>query len=240
MLKVISFKICPFVQRVTALLEAKNSSYEIEYIDLNNKPDWFIKVSPNGQVPLLITESDEVLFESDAIVEYIEETISSPLFNSNPVKKAQERAWSYLAAKNYLVQCSAQRSKDKQTLLERSDKLSKAFTKLEMKLADSQFFSSDNLGMVDIAWLPLLHRASIIRKHSGYDFIGKFPQVKLLQKNILGTGLAEKSVSADFEDKFTAFYLSEQTYLGQCTKAKCGEACFGESECKDEDFDCCS
>ena len=209
MIQVISFKICPFVQRVTALLEAKNSSYEIEYIDLNNKPDWFIKVSPNGQVPLLITESDEVLFESDAIVEYIEETISSPLFNSNPVKKAQERAWSYLAAKNYLVQCSAQRSKDKQTLLERSDKLSKAFTKLEMKLADSQFFSSDNLGMVDIAWLPLLHRASIIRKHSGYDFIGKFPQVKLLQKNILGTGLAEKSVSADFEDKFTAFYLSD-------------------------------
>ena len=240
MLKVISFKICPFVQRVTALLEAKNSSYEIEYIDLNNKPDLFIKISPNGQVPLLITESDNVLFESDAIVEYIEEIISSPLFNSNPVKKAQERAWSYLAAKNYLVQCSAQRSKDKQTLLERSDKLSKAFTKLEMKLADSQFFSSDNLGMVDIAWFPLLHRASIIRKHSGYDFIGKFPQVKLLQKNILGTGLAEKSVSADFEDKFTAFYLSEQTYLGQCTKAKFGEACCGESGCQDEDFDCCS
>ena len=240
MIKVISFKICPFVQRVTALLEAKNASYDIQYIDLSNKPDWFMEISPNGQVPLLITELSEVLFESDAIVEYIEETISNPLFNSNPVKKAQERAWSYLASKHYLVQCAAQRSKDKETLLERSHQLSKAFAKLEIKLTNSKFFSDDNLGMVDIAWLPLLHRVSIIEKYSGYDFINKFPKVKLLQKNILKTGLAEKSVSEDFEDKFTAFYLSEETYLGQCTKTKSGNACLGESECQDQDFNCCS
>jgi len=240
MIKVISFKICPFVQRVTALLEAKNAPYEIEYIDLNNKPDWFIKVSPNGQVPLLITELGEVLFESDAIVEYLEETVPSSLFSDNPVKKAQERAWSYLASKHYLVQCSAQRSKDKQTLLERANKLSKAFSKLETKLTDNKFFNGDSLGMVDLAWLPLLHRASIIENYSGYDFIGKFPKVKSLQQNILETGLAEKSVAADFKDKFTAFYLSEQTFLGQCAKAKRGIACVGESECQDEDFACCS
>jgi glutathione S-transferase len=41
-MKVISFKICPFVQRVTALLEAKNIAYEIEYISLSNKPQWFL------------------------------------------------------------------------------------------------------------------------------------------------------------------------------------------------------
>lgn len=32
MIKVVSFKICPFVQRITALLEAKQIPYEIEYI----------------------------------------------------------------------------------------------------------------------------------------------------------------------------------------------------------------
>ena len=29
-MKIVSFKICPFVQRVTALLEAKQKSYDIE------------------------------------------------------------------------------------------------------------------------------------------------------------------------------------------------------------------
>ena len=37
-----------------------------------------MKASPNGQVPILITEKQEVLFESDAIAEYIEEVIPEP------------------------------------------------------------------------------------------------------------------------------------------------------------------
>ncbi|WP_236701358.1 glutathione S-transferase family protein [Thalassomonas viridans] len=69
MIKIISFKICPFVQRVTALLEAKEVAYEIDYIDLSNKPQWFLDLSPTGQVPVLLTESGEALFESDAIIE---------------------------------------------------------------------------------------------------------------------------------------------------------------------------
>ena len=239
-MKLVSFKICPFVQRVTALLEAKNKPYDIEYINLRNKPDWFLQASPNAQVPILITAMGEVLFESDAIVEFIEETVPEPMFNSNPVNKAQERAWSYLATKHYLVQCSAQRSSTKEILVERSEKMHKAFAKLEKKLTGSRFFSGDKIGMVDIAWLPVLHRAAIIEKYADYDFIGKFSKVKSLQENILATGLAEKSVAADFEDKFTAFYLAEETYLGQCTQAQQGQACCGQPECKDEDFACCA
>lgn len=56
MIKVVSFKICPFVQRVTALLEAKHIPYEIEFISLSDKPQWFLDISPNAQVPVLITE----------------------------------------------------------------------------------------------------------------------------------------------------------------------------------------
>jgi len=41
MLKVISFNICPFVQRVTALLAAKGIDYEIENISLKDKPQGF-------------------------------------------------------------------------------------------------------------------------------------------------------------------------------------------------------
>ncbi|MEM7536612.1 MAG: glutathione S-transferase family protein [Chloroflexota bacterium] len=239
-MKIVSFKICPFVQRVTALLEAKQIPYEIEYIDLSNKPDWFLNASPNGQVPVLITESNEVLFESDAIVEYIEETGAGHLFSNNPVTKAQERAWSYLASKHYLVQCSAQRSKDQQTLVERTEKLSKAFSKLEMQLNGSKFVNGDRMGMVDIAWLPLLHRASIIESYTEYDLIGQFPKLKKLQQAILETGIPEKSVSADFEEKFTAFYLSEKTYLGHCAKSKRGDYCAGQPECTESDLRCCS
>lgn len=215
MIKVISFKICPFVQRVTALLEAKEIPYEIEFISLSNKPQWFLDISPTGQVPVLVTESGDALFESDAIVEYIDE-ISAPLEQGvTPEQRAKDRAWSYQASKHYLTQCSAQRSGDLASLQEREAKLAKAFEKAEKQLTLGPFFKGENLSNVDIAWLPLLHRASVIETHSGYDFIAKFEKVKAWQQALKTTGLFEKSVPVDFEQKFTDFYLSEQTYLGR-------------------------
>lgn len=214
MLKVVSFTICPFVQRVTALLEAKQIPYEVEYISLSNKPQWFMELSPHGQVPILLTEAGQVLFESDAIVEYLDEAYPALLPDLAPEQKAVNRAWSYLAAKNYLTQCSAQRSPTMQILNERSLKLEKAFAAIEAVLGDTPFFNTDKLGMVDIAWLPILHRAELIEAHAGYDFLAGFPKVKVWQRRLLETGLMQRSIADDFEDAFAGFYLSAETYLG--------------------------
>ena len=213
MLKVISFKICPFVQRVTALLEAKQIPYDIEFISLKDKPQWFLDISPTGQVPVLVTESGQALFESDAIVEYVEE-VSSPLEDDlNPEQRAIDRAWAYQATKQYLPQCSAQRSPSKMVLDERAAKLGKAFARAEV-VVKGPLFKGEALSNVDIAWLPLLHRAALIECHSGYDFLAGYSNVKAWQKALLTTGLAEHSVAADFDEAFLGFYLSDETYLG--------------------------
>lgn len=239
-MKIVSFKICPFVQRVTTLLECKGATYDIEYIDLSNKPEWFLEVSPNGQVPILITDERDVLFESDAIVEFIDEVIGEPVFSRDPVKKAQERAWSYLASKHYLVQCSAQRSADETILSERSSKLATAFAKIEKQLGGKSFIGGENMGMVDIAWTTLLHRTEIIERRSGYDFLADFPRIKAWRYAIMATGIPDASVSDDFEDKFSAFYLADTTYLGQLATAKSGTSCVGECQCTVEDTACCA
>lgn len=215
MIKVVSYKICPFVQRVTALLEAKKIDYEVEFISLSDKPQWFLDVSPNGQVPVLITEAGKPLFESEAIVEYLEEAYPSLQPGISPEDRALNRAWGYLASKNYLVQCSAQRSPCLEDLKSRSAKLGTAFDKIEKHLGDTPFFDGEAVGSVDIAWLPLLHRADIIERRSGYDFIGARPRLKRWQRNLMQTGLAEKSVAEDFDEAFSSFYLSDQTYLGR-------------------------
>jgi len=228
MIKVISSTICPFVQRVTALLEQKGIPYDIEYISLLDKPDWFLRMSPNAQVPILITESGAALFESDAIVEYLEEAYPALRPSVDAEVRAMDRAWSYLATKNYLVQCSAQRSEDEETLVERSKKLGKAFAIIEGALGKGPYFSGTEIGMVDIAWLPLLHRAALIERHTGYDFLAGYPLVKKWQRHLMDTGLAEKSVADDFESAFTGFYLSDSTFLGN-----------GDATCSDQTKEYC-
>lgn len=215
MIKIVSFKICPFVQRVTALLEAKNVLYDIEYIDLKNKPAWFLDISPTGQVPVLITENGQPLFESDAIVEYIDE-ITAPLQDDlTPEQRATNRAWSYQATKHYLVQCSTMQSADKGVLDERMAKLRKSFEKAERQLGEEPYFAGAMIGNVDIAWLPLLHRAAIVEDHNGYDMLNDFPKVKAWQQTLLDSGIPGKSVPKDFLQKFSDFYLAERTWLGR-------------------------
>ena len=117
--------------------------------------------------------------------------------------------------KNYLVQCGAQRSADADILAERAGRLGKAFDRMEKQLGDTPYFSGNEIGMVDIAWLVLLHRACIVEQRSGYDFIGDRPKMKAWQDTLMRTGLPAKSVNEDFVEAFSDFYLSDQTYLGR-------------------------
>ncbi|GLX83756.1 glutathione S-transferase [Thalassotalea loyana] len=230
MIKVVSFEICPFVQRVTGALAAKNIPYEIEYINLKNKPQWFLDISPNGQVPILITESGKTLFESDAIIEYIEDEYGAIEPDVSNEQRALDKAWSYLGAKHYLAQCSAMSSKDQSTFEQRTSKLMKAFAKVEAVLnQDNLFFKSNELSNVDIAWLPLLHRAAIVERYTGFDFLSGFPKVKWWQKAIMNLGIVEKTVSSDFEKRFKDFYLTN-TYLADGNNVDQVDGC-GTTNC---------
>lgn len=230
-MKVVSSKICPYVQRVVALLEAKRVCYEIEYIELSKKPGWFGRASPHGQVPILFADDGRIVFESDAIVEYVEEVAGDPLFPADPVEKARDRAWSSLASRLYLVQCSALRSPDAATLGEREKFMRTPFRKIEERLGDSPFAFGKSIGMVDIAWLPLLHRAAIIKDRTGYDVLKRIPRTRRWQESLLATGLADQSVSEDFEERFASFYLRESTYLGQLASNRTGRARTGPPDC---------
>ncbi|WP_170562095.1 glutathione S-transferase family protein [Ruegeria atlantica] len=215
MIRIISFKICPFVQRVTALLEAKQVPYQIDYISLSDKPDWFLELSPTGQVPVLVTEGGTALFESDAIAEYLDEVTVPLQPDLTPERRALNRAWSYQASKHYLVQCSAMQSADQAIFADRTTKLNASFAKAEKQLGDGPFFAGEALGNVDMAWLPLLHRAAIVADHSGHDMLAAYPKVKAWQQALLATGIPQKTVSDDFVTRFTDFYLAERTWLGR-------------------------
>ncbi|WP_108944532.1 glutathione S-transferase family protein [Shewanella halifaxensis] len=211
MLKLISFKNCPFVQRVMGALVMKNIAFEIEYIELSNKPQWFLEISPNGQVPVLVTEDKTVLFESDAIVEYLDDKYA-PIEQVSAEQKALDRAWSYQASKHYMPQCGTMSSKDQQTFESRLANLVKAFAKAEKQLGDSAFFKGDYISNVDIAWLPLLHRAAVIRNRAGFDMLSGFPKVQKWQAALIDSGLADKTVPENFVETFANFYL-KNTYL---------------------------
>ncbi len=43
--RLISHDLCPYVQRCVMTLREKEVVYDIDYIDLSDRPDWFVELS---------------------------------------------------------------------------------------------------------------------------------------------------------------------------------------------------
>jgi glutathione S-transferase len=72
-LHLISHALCPYVQRAAISLTEKGVTFERTDIDLSNKPDWFLAISPLGKTPVLVVDGTPI-FESAVILEYLEDS----------------------------------------------------------------------------------------------------------------------------------------------------------------------
>ncbi|HKO46367.1 MAG TPA: glutathione S-transferase family protein [Polyangiaceae bacterium] len=158
--QLVSFNLCPFVQRSAIALEEKGTPYQISYVDLSAKPQWFTDISPLGKVPLLRV-GERVLFESAVICEYIDESSAGPrLHPSDALERAYDRSWIEFASAA-LVDCyRLQVAKDTNGLTETAAALVAKFERYEGQLdARGPYFHNERFSMVDCATAPLLQRA---------------------------------------------------------------------------------
>jgi glutathione S-transferase len=67
----IGHRLCPYVQRVAMVLAQNGTEYRRTDIALDAKPDWFLELSPTGNVPVLVVDDGRTLFEAAAICQYL-------------------------------------------------------------------------------------------------------------------------------------------------------------------------
>ncbi|KAF7128931.1 hypothetical protein RHSIM_Rhsim10G0176600 [Rhododendron simsii] len=76
---------CPFTQRVLLTLEEKHLPYDIKLVDFAKKPQWFLKVSPEGKVPVIKID-EKWIADSDVITQELEEKFPDPPLGTPPEK----------------------------------------------------------------------------------------------------------------------------------------------------------
>ena len=75
------------MQRAAIVLAEKQQPYARLDIDLANKPDWFMAISPLGRTPVLLV-SGQPIFESAAICEYLDNTLLPALHPLDALTRA--------------------------------------------------------------------------------------------------------------------------------------------------------
>uniref|UniRef100_A0A7N0U056 Dehydroascorbate reductase n=1 Tax=Kalanchoe fedtschenkoi TaxID=63787 RepID=A0A7N0U056_KALFE len=76
---------CPFCQRVLLTLEEKQLPYDMKLVDLANKPDWFLQLSPEGKVPVAKLNGSWTA-DSDVITQALEKKFPTPPLAAPPEK----------------------------------------------------------------------------------------------------------------------------------------------------------
>nr|ADB85570.1 dehydroascorbate reductase 1 [Actinidia deliciosa] len=193
---------CPFCQRVQLTLEEKNIPYKVILINLDDKPQWFLELSPEGKVPV-IKFDDKWIPDSDVIVGLIEEKFPDPPLSPPPEVTS-------VGSKIFLSLIKFLKSKDptdgtEQALLDELKALD------EHLKAHGPYVNDENICAVDLNLAPKLFHLDVTLAH----FKGwKVPEslthfhnyVKLLfsRESFKKTEVAKEYVIAGWEPKVNA------------------------------------
>lgn len=212
--KLISFSICPYVQRARIVLLEKGIEHEIEYIDLDNPPAWFYDISPLEKVPVLLAD-DTPLFESMPICEYINEITDGSFYPGDPLLRAQHRAWiefgNSMLGQLYSIFTTAHETAFKQA----KGQLVELIETMEETLSGSKFYYGDNFGMVDAVFAPIHRYAMLLEELNDFGFYTDSPLMQQWGQNLLAQPSVQQAVTTQFKQEYYAYLRRQNSYLAK-------------------------
>lgn len=216
--KLISFKLCPYVQRAAIVLAEKKVPFERIDIDLANKPDWFLKLSPLGKVPVLVVTGDdgreEVLFESAVIAEYLDEVLAPRLHPADPLTKARHRAWIEFASAT-LADISGFYAGDAAVFAAKRDALTEKFARLEAELGEGPWFGGERFGLVDAAFAPVFRYFDLFDRVLKHGILDGKPKLAAWRAALAARPSVAGAVAADYPEALAAFIVRRDGHLGR-------------------------
>jgi glutathione S-transferase len=211
-IKLVSFKLCPFVQRAVIALEEKGIEYELEYIDLENPPAWFKQLSPLGKVPLLLVEQ-QVLFESAVILDYLDEVYPPRLHPQDPLLRAQHKAWIEYGSNLLVKQHELALAGDEASCGARQEELNELVNGLVSPLEAGLFGGERDYSLVDVALSPFFMRLEILAEIRPALKASLPPRVARWSRELLARPSVACSVVEDFTPRYLAFLRRGGSWL---------------------------
>ncbi len=212
--RLISFKVCPFVQRSVILMQEKGVEYDIEFIDVYNPPEWFLELSPTGKVPVLQI-GDEVLFESAVISEYLDEVYPPSLHPADPLQKAKNRAWIEYTSALYTNTFNLLMAKTKKDADKVISEMSKNLEGLQKAKQAEPWFNGENFSLVDIASAPFFIRAEFFKEHFQLDVLKDFPALQKWSELVRARQTVKDSIVEGFEKLLQDRMIANESYLAK-------------------------
>ena len=211
-LTLISHHLCPYVQRAIIALTEKGVAFERIYVDLANKPDWFLAMSPLGKTPVLKVR-DAAIFELAVILEYLEETQPNPLHPSDPLKRAEHRSWIEFGSAVLNDIAGLYSAADGQAFNAKAKTLSDKFERLEKRLGSGPYFEDEAFSLVDAVFGPVFRYFDVFDRFGDFGILANKPKLLAWRTALSRRASVKAAVGADYEERLWLFLESRKSHL---------------------------
>ncbi|QIG91777.1 MULTISPECIES: glutathione S-transferase family protein [unclassified Bradyrhizobium] len=216
--KLISHKLCPYVQRAVIALHEKGVPFERIDIDLGNKPDWFLKISPLGKVPVLVVTRDDgaevALFESNVICEYIEETqAGARLHPKEALVRAEHRAWMEFGSAILGDLWGLETATDAAAFEGKRQAVAAKFARVEAALGAGPFFAGPNFSLVDAVFAPVFRYFDLFDQLTDLAVFTHTAKLRAWRRALAQRPSVRSAVSPDYPALLHAFLVGHRAHM---------------------------
>ena len=138
------------------VLHEKDVDFETHEVDLANKSEEFLRVSPTGKVPVVVADGVP-LYESNVVNQYLDEIFESPkLLPEDPKERAYARIWMASADDDFFPAVFAasvgrERGFSEERVLEALENLKISLAALEERLEGREYLVN-GFSLADVAY----------------------------------------------------------------------------------------
>lgn len=212
--RLVSHHLCPYVQRVAIALAERGMAFERDYIDLADKPQWFREISPLGKVPLLVTEG-RVLFESAAILEYLEDTLAAKLHPRDPLTRAEHRGWMEFGSATLNTIAALYAAPDAQAYQQRWADLRGKLERLDVAVGEGPWFGGPAFSVVDTVFAPVFRYFDVFAALELGDPAEGFPSLTAWRNRLTARPSVEAAVTEDYPARLAHFLRTRNSEMGR-------------------------
>lgn len=211
-LTLVSHALCPYVQRVAIALAEKGVAHDRVDVDLANRPDWFAALSPLGRTPVLKVGED-ALFESAAILEFLEDAFAPSLHPADPIARARHRAWIGFASECLNDIAGFYSAPDTGTLNAKAAALHARFRVMEGRLGAGPWFAGAHFSLVDAVFAPVFRYFDTFDRIAGFGVFDGLERVEAWRRALAGRPSVRNAIAPDYHEWLAGFLRRKDSAL---------------------------
>ncbi len=212
--ELISFKLCPELQRLIILLLEKDQEFRVTFISQDNPPDWFCYLSPLKKMPVMRMRED-VLVESTIIADYLDATIAPSLYSPDPLQKAKQRALVLLCRDILKINAGMLTAESEEAFQNFRNQARAHMEHLEKSINPAPYVGGEQFSMVDAAFAPMFVRYAVIMNKTNMKPMAQTPKIRTWAQALLARESVKKSILKDFSDLYMHWIVEQESFLSQ-------------------------